>query len=78
MDERIEAFLADVLAPEGENDNAIREGVRVALDPNSGTGIPRCAVLKPCSATANNLLHTPNRLSPEARAIPSAASGTCT
>ena len=31
MDERIEAFLADVLALEGENDNAIREGVRVAL-----------------------------------------------
>ena len=30
-DERIEAFLADVLALEGENDNAIREGVRVAL-----------------------------------------------
>jgi len=31
MDERIEAFLADVLALEGENDNAIREGVRVVL-----------------------------------------------
>ena len=31
MDERIEAFLADVLALEGENDNAIREGVCVAL-----------------------------------------------
>ena len=31
MDERIESFLADVLALEGENDNAIREGVRVAL-----------------------------------------------
>src|SRR5262249_18966538 len=31
MDERIEAFLADVLALEGENDNAIREGVRMAL-----------------------------------------------
>ena len=31
MDERIESFLADVLALEGENENAIREGVRVAL-----------------------------------------------
>ena len=31
LDERIEAFLADVLALEGENDNAIREGVRVDL-----------------------------------------------
>ena len=31
MDERIEAFLADVLALEGEDENAIREGVRVAL-----------------------------------------------
>jgi hypothetical protein len=31
MDERVEAFLADVLALEGEDANAIREGVRVAL-----------------------------------------------
>jgi hypothetical protein len=31
MDERIESFLADVLAPEGEDENAIRNGVRVAL-----------------------------------------------
>jgi len=31
MDERIEAFLADVLALEGEDANAIRQGVRVAL-----------------------------------------------
>ena len=31
MDERIESFLADVLALEGENANAIREGVRVAM-----------------------------------------------
>jgi hypothetical protein len=31
MDERIEAFLADVLALEIEDENAIREGVRVAL-----------------------------------------------
>jgi hypothetical protein len=31
MDERIESFLADVLALEGENANAIREAVRVAL-----------------------------------------------
>ena len=31
MDQRIEAFLADVLALEGEDENAIREGVRVAL-----------------------------------------------
>jgi hypothetical protein len=31
MDERIEAFLADVLALEGENANAIREAVRAAL-----------------------------------------------
>jgi hypothetical protein len=31
MDERIEAFLADVLALQGEDENAIREGVRVAL-----------------------------------------------
>jgi hypothetical protein len=31
MDERIEAFLADVLALEGEEENAIREGVRGAL-----------------------------------------------
>jgi hypothetical protein len=28
---RHEAFLADVLALEGENENAIREGVRMAL-----------------------------------------------
>jgi hypothetical protein len=27
MDERVEAFLADVLALEGEDVNAIREGV---------------------------------------------------
>jgi hypothetical protein len=31
MDERIEAFLAGVLALEGEDENAIRQGVRVAL-----------------------------------------------
>jgi hypothetical protein len=31
MDKRIESFLADVLALEGEDDNAIRSGVRVAL-----------------------------------------------
>ena len=31
MDERVEAFLADVLALEGEDANAIREGVRAAL-----------------------------------------------
>ena len=31
MDERIESFLADVLALDGENANAIREGVRIAL-----------------------------------------------
>ena len=31
MDERVEAFLADVLALEGEDANAIRDGVRVAL-----------------------------------------------
>ena len=31
MDERIESFLADVLALEGENANAIREGVRIVL-----------------------------------------------
>jgi hypothetical protein len=30
-DARIEAFLADVLALEGENQHAIREGVQVAL-----------------------------------------------
>src|SRR5271169_3803896 len=30
-DARIEAFLADVLALEGENPDAIREGVHVAL-----------------------------------------------
>jgi hypothetical protein len=31
MDERVEAFLADVLALEGEDANAIRQGVRGAL-----------------------------------------------
>jgi hypothetical protein len=31
MDERVEAFLADILALEGEETNAIREGVRGAL-----------------------------------------------
>ena len=31
MDERIESFLADALALEGEDSNAIRERVRVAL-----------------------------------------------
>ena len=31
MDERVEAFLADALALEGEDANAIRKGVRVAL-----------------------------------------------
>lgn len=31
MDERIEAFLADMLALEDEDANATREGVRVAL-----------------------------------------------
>jgi hypothetical protein len=31
MDQRIEAFLADVLALAGENPDAIREGVRVAF-----------------------------------------------
>ena len=30
MDQRIEAFLADVLALAGENPDAVREGVRVA------------------------------------------------
>lgn len=31
MDERVEAFLADVLALEGEDADAIRQGVRGAL-----------------------------------------------
>ena len=31
MDQRIEAFLADVLALAGEDPDAVREGVRVAL-----------------------------------------------
>jgi hypothetical protein len=31
MDERVEAFLADILALEGEEASAIRETVRVAL-----------------------------------------------
>ena len=31
MDERVEVFLADVLALEGEDANATRQGVRVAL-----------------------------------------------
>jgi hypothetical protein len=31
MDQRIESFLADVLALADENPDAIREGVRVAL-----------------------------------------------
>ena len=31
MDERIESFFADVLALEGEDENAVRDGVRVAL-----------------------------------------------
>jgi hypothetical protein len=31
MDERIESFLADVLALAGEEPDAVREGVRVAL-----------------------------------------------
>jgi hypothetical protein len=31
MDQRIEAFLGDVLALADENPDAIREGVRVAL-----------------------------------------------
>jgi hypothetical protein len=31
MDQRIESFLADVLALAGETPDAIREGVRVAL-----------------------------------------------
>ena len=31
MDERIESFLADVIALEDENSHAIREGVRIAL-----------------------------------------------
>jgi len=31
MDERVEAFLADVLALEGEETNAMRKGVRGAL-----------------------------------------------
>jgi hypothetical protein len=31
MDERIESFLADVLALESENANAIRDGIHVAL-----------------------------------------------
>ena len=31
MDQRVEAFLADVLALEGEEESAIREATRVAL-----------------------------------------------
>jgi hypothetical protein len=31
MDERVEAFLADILALEGEEANAIRQAVRGAL-----------------------------------------------
>ena len=31
MDERVQAFLADVLALEGEDAGAVRQGVRVAL-----------------------------------------------
>jgi len=31
MDERVEAFLADILSLEGEEASAIREAVRVAL-----------------------------------------------
>jgi hypothetical protein len=32
-DARVEAFLADILALEGENPDAIREGVQVAALP---------------------------------------------
>ena len=36
MDQRIEAFLGDVLALADENPDAIREGVRVVLRKSSG------------------------------------------
>jgi hypothetical protein len=32
MDERVEAFLADILALEGDEANAIRQGVRGVID----------------------------------------------
>jgi len=38
MDERVEAFLADVLALEGEDANSIREGARGALAVNYCSG----------------------------------------
>jgi hypothetical protein len=45
MDQRIEAFLADVLALAGENPDAIREGVRVAFaqahEGQGGSRLPR-------------------------------------
>jgi hypothetical protein len=42
MDQRIEAFLADVLALAGENPDAIREGVRVAFaDCDLSGAVPR-------------------------------------
>ena len=35
MDQRIESFLADVLALAGEEPDAVRDGVRVALPPSN-------------------------------------------
>jgi hypothetical protein len=40
MDDRVEAFLADVLALEGEKPEAISAGVRVALG-DAATGRPQ-------------------------------------
>jgi hypothetical protein len=48
MDERVEAFLADVLALEGDEANAIRERVRGALADYSlcGCSVTYCTSTK--------------------------------
>ncbi len=53
MDQRIEAFLADVLALAGEDLDAVREGVRVALTD--------CEAIFRASETANEVLPTAGR-----------------
>ena len=62
MDRRIESFLGDVLALAGEEPNAVREGVRVALakgeaifrlqEPKKRRGTKRLTPAVRCAALA--------------------------
>jgi hypothetical protein len=57
-DARIESFMADVLALEGESPEAIREGVHIALT-DCGENYRAQEVVRPCTHKLRTIRLTP-------------------